>query len=88
MDVLLRYRSEARSEWSQPVVLRAPDGRTLQEPFLAPGVALPGPVTRAIEEQLSAGPPPDGLREEWLEFSVGGALYSFTTITPQLRLRS
>jgi hypothetical protein len=88
MNVLVRYRPHDRSGWSRPVLLLAPDGRTLHDPHIAPGVPLPAAASQVIERRLSEGRLPDALRQEWTEFSVGRTGYSFTTLTPQLRDRS
>lgn len=88
MEVLLRFKRPGDTEWSPPVALIAPDSRTLVDPYLAPATPLPEPVKAALEVRLSAGCPPEGFSDQWEEFLVSGTTYSFTTITPQLRLRS
>lgn len=88
MDVLLRFKRPGDTDWSSPVALSAPDGRTLADPHLAPATPLPESVRATLEGRLAAGCPPEGFGDQWEEFSVSGTTYAFTTITPQLRLRS
>lgn len=88
MDVLLRFKRPGDADWSTPVVLSSPDGRSLAEPYLAPATPLPAPVRVALEERLGAASPPEGSSDHWEEFSVSGTTYAFSTITPLLRLRS
>jgi len=88
MDVLLRFKNAVQSDWSEAAVLSAPDGCTLKDPYIGPGIRLPDLVRAAPERRLHEGALPDGLADPWEELSVAGTAYSFTTLTPQTRIRS